>query len=232
MDASFHRLASAQTKAEQKTEARLDLMDARFEQTDERIDGLSKQLTGGFDTLVEYERLATKKLDARFANVDTRFNEVNARFEKVDARFEKFDARLEALAQDMAASFQQVVEYQLRTEQQIDDRFKAVDARFDRLEATMATKDDIANMATKDDIANMATKDDIANMATKDDIANMATKDDIANMATKDDIANMATKDDLARMEVRILGAIKQLFMAAGMSFSLPTADITTYRQP
>ena len=217
MDASFHRLASAQTKAEQKTEARLDLMDARFEQTDERIDGLSKQLTGGFDTLVEYERLATKKLDARFANVDTRFNEVNARFEKVDARFEKFDARLEALAQDMAASFQQVVEYQLRTEQQIDDRFKAVDARFeavdarfDRLEATMATKDDIANMATKDDIANMATKDDIA------------------NMATKDDIANMATKDDLARMEVRILGAIKQLFMAAGMSFSLPTADITT----
>src|SRR5215472_13326165 len=59
-------------------------------------------------------------------------------------------ARVEEVAQDMEASFRQLVDYHIQTERQLD-------ARFDKIEATMATKEDLAALEAK-----VATKEDLA----------------------------------------------------------------------
>ena len=120
---------------------------------------------------------------------------------------QKVSNDLNFVKKDMHDSFQQLVEYHIRTENQIDARFNQADVRFNQVEARLDKIE--ANMATKDDIVNMATKDDIVNMATKDDLANMATKDDIVNMATN-------LRGEMVAMENRILNAVQQLVTVVG----------------
>ena len=60
-------------------------------------------------------------------------------------------ARIEELSQDMTASFQQQVDYQIQFEKKVDERFNKVDERFDKIEATMAKKDDLVVMQKKID---------------------------------------------------------------------------------
>jgi hypothetical protein len=60
------------------------------------------------------------------------------------------------LKEDIDASFKQLADYQIKTENQIDARFDQVDARFnqvdtrlDNIEATMATKEDMHAMENR-----------------------------------------------------------------------------------
>lgn len=94
------------------------------------------------------QKEAAQKTDKRFDEINVHLAKVDARLEAVDDHLKKINTRIKGLSQDMAASLQQVVECQLRTEQQIDTRFtrmaiclEAMDARFDRIEATMATRE-------------------------------------------------------------------------------------------
>src|SRR5436305_12408461 len=61
------------------------------------------------------------------------------------------------LSDDMAASFEQLVEYHVKTEGQINTRFNLIDARFSQVDARFnKIENDIADIR-----ATMATKDDI-----------------------------------------------------------------------
>jgi hypothetical protein len=82
-----------------------------------------------------------------------------------------FNARIEELSQDMMNSFRQSTEYQIQTEQKIDDRFEKIEARLDKIEANMASKEDMAAMEArvKEDMAAMEVhiKEDMAAMETR-----------------------------------------------------------------
>lgn len=81
-----------------------------------------------------------------------------------------FHARLEDIAQDMAVSFKQVVDYHIATERQLDARFNLIDARFDRVDARFSKVD-----ARFDKIEGRLDKLE-TQMATKDDLAVLENK--------------------------------------------------------
>jgi chromosome segregation ATPase len=74
-------------------------------------------------------------------------------------------ASVKRLSADMNASFEQVVDYDMKTERKIDTRFNLVDARLDRLEIRFDQLDGRLNQVDTrlDKIeATMATKEDLA----------------------------------------------------------------------
>jgi chaperonin cofactor prefoldin len=93
------------------------------------------------------------RLEARVSALERQQTILNARIEEVT---ENMTISIKHLSDDMTASFDQLVEYHIRTEGQIDTRFNQVDARFnqvdtrlDKIEATMATKEDLAAMENR-----------------------------------------------------------------------------------
>src|SRR5438094_132965 len=120
------------------------------------------------------------RLEARVSALERQQTILNARIEEVT---ENMTTSIKHLSDDMTASFKQLVEYHIRTEEQIDTRFNQVDARFNKVE------NDIADIR-----------------------ATMATKEDLEAVAT-DIRATMATKEDLAAMENRILDTLKQMLL-------------------
>lgn len=74
-------------------------------------------------------------------------------------------ARIEELAQDMAASFKQQVEYQVYFEQKVDARFDKLESRMDTIETKVNTIDSrVSTIETKVNTieSKMVTKEEIA----------------------------------------------------------------------
>lgn len=68
---------------------------------------------------------------------------------RVEELNEDITTQLTELSRDFQASFKQLADYQIATEQKLDTRFDAIEARLDKMDAQMAT------MATKEDVASL-----------------------------------------------------------------------------
>jgi hypothetical protein len=80
---------------------------------------------------------------------------------------------------------------------QVDEQFKQVDERFDQVDKRL---DCIENT-----------------MATKEDLKQFATKEDLKQFATKEDLKQFATKEDLNAQTLKIIDAVRRIWVTEGM---------------
>jgi chromosome segregation ATPase len=114
-------------------------------------------------------------------------------------------ASVKHLSTDMNASFEQVVDYDMKTERRIDTCFNLIDARLDRIEGRLeqvdAQFDKVDTRFEQVDRRLNTIESDIAvikaTMATKEDLATIR-----ATMATKEDLATV--KGDIATVNERL----------------------------
>ena len=109
-----------------------------------------------------------------FPRIEARVSAIERRQTSVDARIEELSedmiAGIKALSNDMSASFDQLAQYHIQTEKQIDERFSQVDARFEKIEGDISTlKGDVSTL--KGDVTNIK-----ATMATKEDMTAMESR--------------------------------------------------------
>jgi hypothetical protein len=91
------------------------------------------------------------------SSMSTQLPRLEARVRAQERLTTMLHARIEELSQDMGASFDQLVEYQIATERKLDARFDKIEAQITSMENRMATKEDVASLE-----ARMATKEDVA----------------------------------------------------------------------
>ncbi|PSQ58305.1 MAG: hypothetical protein BRD27_06390 [Bacteroidetes bacterium QH_10_64_19] len=92
--------------------SRLDVLEERFVQLENRIDERFEKVDQRFESL-------ETRMDERFEQVDERFEQIDQRFEQIDQRFESMEERFDSRLAGMKEEF--------------NVRFETMDTKLDRM---------------------------------------------------------------------------------------------------
>ena len=123
-------------------------------------------------------------------------------------------ARIEELAQDMAASFKQQVEYQIYFEQKVDARFDKLDSRINTFEQKVDARFDKLDSRVGSIESKVNTIDSRVGS-----IESRVGSIDSRVTAIE---AKMATKEDIAALEKRMIDIFQQLLTAINQQLHPP----------
>ena len=182
---AWDRAQQQRAQIEARTDARMSALERRelnleiyVEEVDREKDIAIKQVADETDIKIKQFANETNTVVQQGAD------KTNIAIERLTAATNATAERLTGHMKDMDASFKQLVQYHMETEQSLDERFT-------KIESTMATKDDIASVDNR--------------LGT---VESTITSLD-HRLSTVE--STMATKDDLTNTETRILDVLSQL---------------------
>lgn len=105
------------------------------------IKQLSDSMAEGFKQLAERQVKIEQEMNNRFnqvgeefSKIDEEFSQIDEGFSQVDEHFKQVETSIKQLDDNMVKSFNQVADYQIKTEKEINEHFKQVDKRFNQVE--------------------------------------------------------------------------------------------------